>query len=178
MPYTVAPYHMEQPAPSLTIVLPVFNEAEGIQRLLLELERTVAGPVTIIVVDDGSSDDTYEVVKRFSAKKTTTVRIIKLSRNFGHQKAIMAGLSHVDLNSTEIVIVMDADFQDEPADIPRLLDKLRQGYDCVYAVRLPDSGSFIVNILTRVFYMTQEKVVSFGIPRHAGAFCAFSRKVC
>ncbi|NDC37504.1 MAG: glycosyltransferase [Proteobacteria bacterium] len=69
MPYTVAPYHMEQPAPSLTIVLPVFNEAEGIQRLLLELERTVAGPVTIIVVDDGSSDDTYEVVKRFSAKK-------------------------------------------------------------------------------------------------------------
>ncbi|NDC37505.1 MAG: glycosyltransferase [Proteobacteria bacterium] len=104
--------------------------------------------------------------------------MIKLSRNFGHQKAIMAGLSHVDLNSTEIVIVMDADFQDEPADIPRLLDKLRQGYDCVYAVRLPDSGSFIVNILTRVFYMTQEKVVSFGIPRHAGAFCAFSRKVC
>jgi glycosyltransferase involved in cell wall biosynthesis len=86
----------------------------------------------------------------------------------------MAGLDSVSKDS-DLVLVMDADFQDNPEDIPHLLRKLEEGYDCVYAARKANTGNFLVNILSRSFYKMQKATLSFTIPRNAGTFSIFNR---
>lgn len=161
----------------LGIVLPVYNEADGLEKLLFQLEAAVSIPVTLIVVNDGSTDCSYDVMVNYkSTKKTTSKRIVNLSRNFGHQQAIMAGI-HAVPDKCDSVVVMDADFQDIPADVVRLLDKLEDGYDCVYGERKANSGNLLVNFLTSLFYNVQSRIVPFNIPQYAGTFCAFRKNV-
>jgi dolichol-phosphate mannosyltransferase len=162
---------------SITVILPVFNEELGIEKLTSQIEKHVEQPVQFVFVDDGSTDRTLEILKNYRLNKDTNrKRIVVLSRNFGHQVAVMAGLSSAPKDCDRI-LVMDADFQDDPKDIPALIDKLEKGYDCVYAVRKAESGSFLVNILTRIFYKIQTRILSFALPRNAGTFSMFNRKV-
>ena len=139
----------------ISVVLPVFNEGSIIEGLAVEIEKQVESPLEFVFVDDGSTDGTLEILKSYRPRKAAnSKKIVVLSRNFGHQKALMAGLSCVSENS-HLILVMDADFQDDPKDIPALIEKFEEGYDCVYAERTANTGNFLVNILTGAFYKIQ-----------------------
>ncbi|MCA9131548.1 MAG: glycosyltransferase family 2 protein [Planctomycetales bacterium] len=114
----------------LSIVVPVFNEAESLAELIeaiAAVARREQYVVTILLVDDGSSDDSWPVIERLS-QEHTFVRGLKLRRNFGKAAALAAGFEHAN---DEFVITMDADLQDDPNEIPHLLAKLSEGYDVV-----------------------------------------------
>ena len=115
-------------APYLSVVIPVYNEQGNVRALCESLRSSLAGTgftYEIIVVNDGSSDDTGARLAAIAAEDRR-VRVIELARNFGQTAAIMAGLDHV---AGEVIATMDGDGQNDPADIPRLLEKLEEGYD-------------------------------------------------
>jgi polyisoprenyl-phosphate glycosyltransferase len=160
----------------ISIVLPVYNEEQIIEKLAEEVEKHMPYQVEFVFVNDGSTDNTLEVIKNYKVKTKNCKKIVDLSRNFGHQQALMAGLTSVS-EKAELILVMDADFQDAPEDIPVLINKLAEGYDCVYAERTANSGSNLVNMMTKLFYEIQQKVMTFSIPQNAGTFSIFNRAV-
>jgi len=112
----------------LSIILPVFNEAHNLKELLPALFNSLEGlgfPYEVLVVDDGSTDQTAEIIQQFARPQ---LRLIQLRRNAGQTAALMAGIR---FSKGDILISMDGDFQNDPADIPHLLAKLNQGYDLV-----------------------------------------------
>lgn len=160
----------------IAIVLPVHNELDSLPSLLSRIEGNVEDPILFIFVDDGSTDESLAWLTDFQPKQSNSKRIIVLSRNFGHQAALMSGLCHVPGNIDRIV-VMDSDLQDRPEDIPSLLEKLDEGFDCAYAVRSAATGSLFINWLTLVFYRLQKSLLSIQIPLNAGTFSAFNREM-
>ena len=116
----------------LSVVAPAYNEAANLPNLVDELtdvldESQSHRPYEIVIVDDGSSDDTERVLGTL-AETVSPVRSISLARNFGQSAALAAGIDHA---RGDVVVTIDADLQNDPADIPRLLDVLDDGYDCV-----------------------------------------------
>ena len=112
----------------LSIVIPLFNEAQNIELLhykLTDVLKQINTSYEIILVDDGSSDNTVEKLQLLASKDSLT-RVISLRRNFGQTAAMMAGIDYCQGN---IIIPMDGDLQNSPEDIPNLLDKINQGYD-------------------------------------------------
>ena len=131
-----------RPRPALlSVVTPVYNEAEGLPKLIEEL-RAVLDPLAdeyeIIIVDDGSNDDTLDVLVDLQ-RADRRVRWVGLSRNFGHQAALLAGLERA---RGDVVISMDADLQHPPALLPALMQRWREGSDVVYTVKRSGSGAF------------------------------------
>lgn len=119
--------------PGLSIVIPCYNEAENLNRLLPRLQSVLQSLVTdweVILVDDGSRDATHEVFAFWSAQPG--FQVIQLSRNFGKEAALTAGLESA---RCETCLMMDADLQHSPELIPAMLAQWQQGYDVVYAVR-------------------------------------------
>lgn len=118
----------------ISIVSPVYNEEGNIERLYEELKE-VLGDMDrsheIIFVDDGSTDDSYEKMREI-ASRDESFRVVKLRKNFGQSSALQAGF---DASEGDVVVSMDSDLQNDPRDIPRLLDKLEEGYDCVVGWR-------------------------------------------
>ncbi|MGB8635805.1 MAG: glycosyltransferase family 2 protein, partial [Rhodanobacteraceae bacterium] len=120
----------------LTVVVPAFNEAavlQSFQQRLLTVLDTLDMSCEVLYVDDGSSDDSWAMMEAF-AREDTRVGALRLSRNFGKEAALSAGLDQVD-ECCDAVIVIDADLQDPPELIPDLVAQWRQGHDVVYAVR-------------------------------------------
>lgn len=118
----------------LSIVIPLFNEQENVTYLYDRLTTASSSwneDYEIIFVDDGSTDNTLELLRGFSSRDQR-IQIISLSRNFGHQAAISAGIKY---STGDAVIVMDGDLQDPPEELHRFLEKWREGYHVVYAVR-------------------------------------------
>lgn len=114
----------------LSIVLPVFNERENLPILHEKLDsvlRNLNKSYEIIMVDDGSIDGSYEVLKEI-AQKDENLKVIQFRRNFGQTPATMAG---IDYAKGDIIVIMDSDLQNDPADIPKLLEKIEEGYDVV-----------------------------------------------
>jgi dolichol-phosphate mannosyltransferase len=161
----------------ISIVLPVFNESAGIQGLLKELERVLSRRQKLfVIVDDGSSDDTVERLLSYKLEATSKLYLVRLSRNFGHAAAIMAGL-HAVPNDISTTVVMDADFQDRPEDLLDLLNELeRQQVDCAYAVRPPNADNQLINYSTRLFYGLLRRISLIDIPPYAGNFSVFNRR--
>jgi glycosyltransferase involved in cell wall biosynthesis len=119
-----------RPALDLSIVIPVYNEAEALPGLYAELDpilKSIGQSYEVIAVDDGSCDNGFEVLKQLSAIDPHIV-VVRLRRNFGQTAAFAAGFEQA---RGAIVITIDADGQNDPADIPKLLDKMREGYDIV-----------------------------------------------
>lgn len=115
---------------SISVVLPVYNEAHNLRRLYKELTSVLKSNYKvyeIIFVDDGSRDESYRIIKKLK-QKDPRVKVIKLKRNFGQSTALMAGVDHAE---HRYIVTMDADLQNDPNDIPRLMDKIKEGYDCV-----------------------------------------------
>lgn len=162
--------------PHITVIVPAYNESKAIAATLDNIAtqlRQLSPAWNIVVIDDGSHDDTAEVVKRLPASLQTT--LVRFSRNFGKEYAITAGLEYA---AGDVVICMDADGQHSSELLVEMLAKWRLGYDMVYAVR-NDRGveSRFKRWGSRLFY----KAISLGgqihIPRDAGDFRLMNRNV-
>ncbi|MFZ5818721.1 MAG: glycosyltransferase family 2 protein [Chloroflexota bacterium] len=132
---------------NLSLVVPVFNEEQNLPLLFEAVKKTLdALPHTweLVFVDDGSEDGSLQVLKRLAQEYPDHVRVVVLRRNYGQTAAIVAGLDHTQ---GEIIILLDADLQNDPADIPLLLEKLDQGYDLVSGWRKERKDTFF----TRTF---------------------------
>jgi dolichol-phosphate mannosyltransferase len=162
---------------SYSIVIPVFNEEAVLPVLLRRLDLLLArlhGSAEAIFVDDGSSDS-GPVVLQALAKRDPRFRYIGLSRNFGHQVAITAGM---DATQGKAIIVMDADLQDPPEVVEQLIAKWEHGYDVVYARRLSRAGeSWFKSATAHLFYRILNTISSVGIPADVGDFRLIDRKV-
>jgi len=165
-----------QQNPSLTCVVPVYNEGDGIVDFLTQLAAALRGitdQARILVIDDGSTDNTAREVVNMSPG--LPVGLISLSRNFGKENAIAAGLDHAN---ADIVIVMDADFQHPLSILPEFVAKWRLGYDMVYGVRHNRALDIrVYRILSGMFYKVMSYGASVKIPRDAGDFRLMDRCV-
>lgn len=144
--------HISERSPKLSIVIPVYNEETNIAKLYEELNHVLTlldMSWEIIFADDGSTDNSWEQIVSLH-KKEKRVKAIRLSRNFGHQYALFAGLSHA---FGKVVISMDADLQHPPQLIPKLIKRWHEGYKIIHTIRLePDDFSFFKKITSRLFY--------------------------
>ncbi|MFA6601157.1 MAG: glycosyltransferase family 2 protein [Candidatus Omnitrophota bacterium] len=159
----------------LSLVVPVFNE----EKVLPEFFDRTASALSafdyeVIFVDDGSRDDSWPVLERMM-KKSSRVRAVRLSRNFGHQAAITAGLEHA---AGDAVVVMDADLQDPPEVIPAMVARWQEGYDVVYGTRAERRGeSWFKKVTAGIFYRFLRRASPVDLPREAGDFRLMSRAV-
>ena len=132
----------------LSIVIPVFNEAENLKPLDLSihdvLDRLPQLNWEVIYIDDGSTDSSFQILEELATSDPERTVAIELRRNFGQTAAIAAGIDHA---RGEIIILMDADLQNDPADIPMLLEKIEQGYDVVSGWRVNRQDTFITRTL-------------------------------
>src|SRR5947209_9873199 len=162
---------------SYSIVIPVFNEEAVLPVLVRRLDLLLAQldePAEAIFVDDGSTDSGPFVLQAL-ARRDPRFRYICLSRNFGHQVAITAGM---DATQGEAIIVMDADLQDPPEVVEQLIAKWKEGYDVVYARRLSRAGeSRFKRATAHLFYRMLSRMSSVGIPADVGDFRLIDRKV-
>ena len=127
---------MSTPAPALSIVIPVYDEAESLGPLFAELRRALAGldrPAEVVAVDDGSTDGSFERLVAL-ASGDPSIRIVRLARNYGQTAALAAGIEHA---RAPVIVSLDADLQNDPADIARLLAVLDEGVDVVNGWRSP-----------------------------------------
>lgn len=162
--------------PHLTVIVPAFNEEATIFTTIKNIAEHLAQLSPhwdIIVIDDGSHDQTAHVVRALSADLHTT--LVRFSRNFGKEYAITAGLEHASGN---IVICMDADGQHSSTLLEKMLEKWREGYDMVYAVRQDrESESHFKRWGSRIFYRAISLGGQIHIPRDAGDFRLMDRQV-
>ncbi len=162
--------------PSLSVVLPVFNEHETVPDLYSRLTQVLDAeqlPYEMVFVDDGSSDGSPRLLYQL-AVRDSRVTVVELARNFGHQVAISAGL---DFARGKAVAVMDADLQDPPEFLPQLLAAWRNGYDVVYGVRTLRKESWPKRTAYTLFYRLLRKAANVDIPLDAGDLCIMDRKV-
>lgn len=157
--------------------MPVYNEEKVIplllQRVMAVLDDLPGGPHELVLVDDGSSDRTLELLLD-AAKKDARLVVVGLSRNFGHQTALAAGLDHV---SGDAVVLMDGDLQDPPEAIPTLLEWCGQGYDVVYVQRINRKEWWLLRFCYYIFYRLMAALSSVQLPLDSGDFGLMSRRV-
>lgn len=160
----------------ISIIVPCFNEEAVLSELFGRLGAVAATwglEPEIICVDDGSRDRTWELLKA-QHQIDPRWRCLSFARNFGHQTAVSAGLFYA---TGDVVVVMDADLADPPEEISRLLEKWREGYDVVYAIRQNRKESRFKRLCYWAFYRIMARLVAFEIPLDTGDFCLISRRV-
>ena len=163
--------------PTFSIIAPIFNEAETIPefyRRMCAVMEGVGEPWELVMVNDGSTDDSASMINEL-AEKDSRVRPIVFARNFGHQIAVTAGM---DYARGDAVVVIDSDLQDPPEVIPELIDKWREGYEVVYAVRAEREGESKFKLWTAsLFYRLIYRITDVKIPLDTGDFRLMDRKV-
>ena len=161
----------------LSVVIPLLNESENLPVLYRRLAEALADwgdNLEMIFVDDGSSDGSARWVAG-KAEEDRRVKLIKLSRNFGHQIAITAGMDYAE---GDAVVIIDADLQDPPEVIPRLVEKWQEGFKVVYAMRERRAGeTWVKKALAELFYRIFKRLVDFEVPINAGDFRLVDRRV-
>ena len=163
--------------PMLSVIVPCYNEAEGIQTChsrLTSVLQSLGETYEIIYVDDGSKDATAEMLYAIHDADRHAV-VVQLSRNFGHQPAVTAGLSTA---LGEAVIIIDADLQDPPELIPRMVELWREGYKVVYGIRDSREGETKFKLMTaKLFYLMINSLSDVDIPLDTGDFRLVDRAV-
>lgn len=161
----------------LSIVVPLFNESSLLTELHERLSKAaslVSSNFEIVFVNDGSKDKTFEQLKLL-ASQFPEVRFINLSRNFGHQIAVSAGLDNC---LGKAVVIIDGDLQDPPEIIPELYKKYQEGHEVVYARRRKREGETVFKKFTaRLFYRILNGITNIDIPLDTGDFRLIDRKV-
>ncbi|HAU31282.1 MAG: Glycosyl transferase, family 2 [Desulfotomaculum sp. 46_80] len=162
-----------------SVIIPAYNEGAVINetyRRLKQVMKTLNEPYELLFVNDGSRDQTAEIIKGFAASDPS-VKLLDFSRNFGHQIAITAGM---DYARGDAVIIIDADLQDPPEVIPQMIDQWRQGYEIVYAKRSKRMGeTFFKRTTAFLFYRILRALTEdINIPLDTGDFRLIDRKVC
>jgi len=164
---------------TINFVLPVYKNEASLQELHKQITAVMGGikklDYLMVFVNDDSPDNSADVLKKLVAKDPEHVLVVSLSRNFGHQAAVMAGMDHAD---GDAVIVMDADLQDPPKLCKDMVKKWQEGYDVVYAQRLPRKDySWLRRKISDVYYGALARMSSVKIPRNVGEFRLMDRKV-
>jgi polyisoprenyl-phosphate glycosyltransferase len=162
--------------PVYSIVIPVYNEEESLPELYLQLTALIDrldGEAEVLLIDDGSSDDSCSIMVKIS-NHDPRFKVLELSRNFGHQIAITAGM---DASSGQAVIIMDADLQDPPEVVLEMAAKWRDGYDVVYGVREErENETWFKRVTAALFYRLLRKLTDLNIPVDVGDFRLVDRK--
>lgn len=169
---------------SLSIVIPIYNEQETLPFLCECLNNEFDGikkgllgqdspKVEVLFINDGSTDNSRHILE--SIVKTNNVyRCINLSRNFGHQAAVSAGIQYA---RGKAVVIMDGDLQDPPELIKDLIKKWKQGFDVVYAVRRKREARFFKNVAYKMYYRMKSLLSDYPVQRDSGDFSLLDRKV-
>jgi len=161
----------------VSIIVPVCNEEENLPelccRLRIVLEETMGVSYEIILIDDGSTDRSWHLIRQLSSDNHS-VKGIRLSRNFGHHVAITAGLDYAE---GKAIVLMDADLQDPPEEIPKLYLKLKEGYDVAYAIREMRSDSVTKIFWSQCFHFVFNWLTKLDIDPGSGIFRVISRRV-
>jgi dolichol-phosphate mannosyltransferase len=163
--------------PQINFLVPLYNEEEVFASLIDRLTQIMeSSPLTIeaILVDDGSRDATPRLLREL-ALRDARFQAIYLSRNFGHQLALSAGLSYV--NASEAVLIIDGDLQDPPELLTEFYEQYKLGYDVVYAVRKKRKEGFLKKAAYKSFYAFLDKIAYIKIPIDSGDFSLVSRRV-
>jgi dolichol-phosphate mannosyltransferase len=167
---------MQKKPLELSVVIPVYNSAAIFPELYRRLTAVLGAVVAsfeVITILDGCTDASFTVINDVRMKDHR-IRIIELSRNFGHQAAITAGL---EFASGEMVIIMDDDLEDPPEVLPRFIDAMRQGFDVVYGIRKRRKRSVLHRFVYSLFYRVLGNLSDIRIPYDAGDFCIIRRRV-
>ena len=157
-------------------VIPIYNESENIELLYNRLKPVMDNihePYDIIFVDDGSEDDSYRILREI-ALIDTNVKVLSFERNFGHHNAVIAGLANA---TGEYIITMDADLQNPPEEIPKLTDKLKEGFDMVAGVRLVRKDSNIRRCCSYVANLAIALKAGVKMKDYGSMLRAFKHKV-
>jgi len=162
---------------TISIVVPVFNEEAVLPELYRQTSQVMeelGEPWELILVDDGSRDNSAEIIAQLHAADQR-VKGVSFSRNFGFQEAVTAGLAYAQ---GQAVVLSDADLQDPPTVIPRMVAKWREGYDVVYGVRLQREGeTWFKKFTAKLFYRIIHRITSVDIPLDTGDFRLMDRRV-
>jgi glycosyltransferase involved in cell wall biosynthesis len=162
--------------PTLSVVVPLYNEEENVLELHRRLDLALRGlqvSYEILLVDDGSTDQTPKLIHDLQ-RTHPRLAVLHLSRNFGHQAAVSAGIDHA---RGEAVVVMDGDLQDPPELLSQFVRKWREGYDVVYAVRRRRQEPLLKRLGYASFYRLWNAVSELEIPLDSGDFCLLDRRV-
>ncbi len=162
--------------PEISVVIPVYNETDNLPVLYERICTVLKGTsldYELIFIDDGSTDNSLDLLSMF-AKDDDHIIIIELARNFGHQVATSAGLEY---SSGKGVVIMDADLQDPPEVLPQFIDKWKEGYDVVYAIREERKENIFKRLAYSSFYRVLKQMANIEIPLDAGDFCIMDRGV-
>ncbi len=163
--------------PAYSIVAPVYNEVGNLRPFYAEIVKALESTGEsweLLIVDDGSTDGSFALMQEL-ARQDSRVRVIGFARNFGHQIAVTAG---IDYARGAAIILIDADLQDPPAVIPRLIAKWKAGYEVVYAVRAQRKGeSFWKRGSAKLFYRLIHRITDINIPVDTGDFRLMDARV-
>lgn len=160
----------------ISIIIPIYNEKENLNNLYNQLKNVIHllnDEFEIIFVNDGSKDNSLEIMRGI-AGKDGSVRILNLSRNFGHQAAISAGIARA---VGDAIIIMDGDLQDPPEEIKHFIEKWKEGYDIIYAIRKNRKENILKRIIYAMFYRFLRLISDIDIPIDSGDFCLMDRRV-
>lgn len=162
----------------LSIIIPIFNEKETIdelyKRLIESLKKDFSkNTYEIIFVDDGSNDNSFELLRKLR-RKNKKIKLIQFSRNFGHHIAITAG---IDYATGDYIVMMDGDLQDRPEEIITLYKKIKEGYDVVYANRIDKKFGLLKKANSWLFNFVIKILVDENIPINSTIFRMMSKKV-
>ena len=160
----------------ISIVIPLLNEEENVNHLYKRLTDSSSlwkEDYEVIFVDDGSYDDTLLLLKEI-CKKDINIKTIKLSRNFGHQAAISAGIKHA---KGDAVIIMDGDLQRPSRRASKISRKWREGFHVVFAIRKKRKENVLKKLSYKIFYRLLKLISDINIPLDSGDFCVMDKKV-
>jgi glycosyltransferase involved in cell wall biosynthesis len=169
------PIDVSSPSPLVSVVVPGLNEGESLPELAKRIDAVLEplGPYELIFVDDGSTDDTWQRISELNAQRTS-VRGIRLRRNFGKAMALTAGFK---LASAPLLVMMDADLQDDPNDLPRFIEKLEEGFDVVVGWKVKRQDPLNRRVLSKIFNGTVSWLTQVNLHDMNCGFKAFRREV-
>jgi dolichol-phosphate mannosyltransferase len=165
-----------QDGPEVSVVVPLFNERDNVLPVHAALKEQLDAldvSYELILVNDGSGDETPTLIGELAAADDSVVAV-HLSRNFGHQAAVTAGLDHA---RGRAVVVMDGDGQDPPNVLGQFVSLWRQGFDVVYAIRRNRKEGFLRRFAYQAFYRLLDRISDVPMPRDSGDFCLMDRRV-
>jgi glycosyltransferase involved in cell wall biosynthesis len=161
------------------LIIPCYNEEGNIKNLYKVIEENLINlksyDVTYLFINDGSKDSTWEVMTALSSEFPSKVLALNLSRNFGKEAALLAGIEQAPLS--DAYLTLDADLQDDPSIIIDMLEKLDTGYDIVYGQRSERKDSLIYIACTKIFYYFMDLATKGAIPKNVADFYVFNERV-
>jgi polyisoprenyl-phosphate glycosyltransferase len=161
----------------ICVIIPCYNEEKNIHNLIAAIENEISKTkwlAVYVLVNDGSRDETWTVIQDFVARKQNFIGL-DLSRNFGKEAALLAGIENAP--QCTAYMTMDADLQDDPSIISEMISKVDEGFDVVYGQRLERKDGFLYLMCTKVFYYFMDKATGGLVPKNVADFYIFTSRV-